>query len=73
MVDAENKEKWDDAQQVRGGLAAPLPPPRPGPTPAWDPYIFSVSRYPLALCTCCVSWRTSFTWWAMPSRPSRAL
>lgn len=70
MVDAENKEKWDDAQQVRGWASRPFP---PGPTPASDPNLLSVSRYPLALCTCCVSWRTSFTWWAMPSRPSRAL
>lgn len=36
MVDSENKDKWDDAQQVRGGtssLLLPRPKPALGPSP----------------------------------------
>lgn len=69
MVDAENKDKWDDAQQVRAGEASVPPCDLPLP---WA-LTHSASRCPLALCTCFVLWRTSFTWWAMLSRPSRAL
>lgn len=62
MIDAENKDKWDDAQQVRGWatrlLALWL-------TPTSAPYTLSVPRCPQALCTCSGLWKTSFTWWAM--------
>lgn len=75
MVDSENKDKWDDAQQVRGSaFSGPLSGPA---TLAWlppsHPHTPSAPRCHLAPCTCCVLWKTSFTSWAMLSRPSRAL
>lgn len=70
MVDSENKDKWDDAQQVRASASHLL---CSGPTPASGLHILSLPRCLLALCTCCVLLKTSFTSWAMLSRPSRVL
>lgn len=39
MVDSENKDKWDDAQQVRASASHLL---CSGPTPASGPHILSL-------------------------------
>lgn len=47
MVDAENKEKWDDAQQVRGGACSPPPPTPPRTHPCLGPlYILCLQVSP---------------------------